>query len=107
MKIMSALRTPQENTVRDIAIDTHVCQGWDRTNFRWQQVAWPQLDRNLQPLQGKSTAAWRLDWRCGHADNSNAVVVDGEQPSEDVEPDELVVKADKGKGKKVAAQEGW
>jgi hypothetical protein len=107
VKIMSALRTLEDDTERDIAIDTHVCQGWDHTNFKWQQVVWPQLDCNLQPLRGKSTAAWRLDWRCGHADNSNAAIMDGEQPSEDVEPDDLVVKAGKAKGKQVTSQEGW
>lgn len=63
------VRTTQEKTVQDIPIHTHVSRGWDHTNSMWQKAIWPELDCNLQPLRGKYTAAWKLDWQGGAAEN--------------------------------------
>ncbi|KIM86307.1 hypothetical protein PILCRDRAFT_4817, partial [Piloderma croceum F 1598] len=64
-RIKRRLKKPHEQIMPDIPIHTHVRRGWDHTNLQWQSVVWPKLDCDLQPLQGRSTAAWRLDGRGG------------------------------------------
>ena len=71
-KIKPKVQTPQEKSGKEVVIHTHVRRGWDHTNRRWQKVIWPELDCNLQPLRGRSTAAWRLDWRSQETENSGA-----------------------------------
>jgi len=65
LKLWPRAKKPQDKVEQDIPIHRHVCRGWDHTNLQWQKVVWPKLDCKLQPLQGESTAAWRLDWQEG------------------------------------------
>ncbi|KIM71710.1 hypothetical protein PILCRDRAFT_93742 [Piloderma croceum F 1598] len=58
-------RRPKKPREQDIPIYTHVYRGWDHTNLRWQKVIWPKLDSKLQPSQGESAVAWKLDWQGG------------------------------------------
>ncbi|KIM82433.1 hypothetical protein PILCRDRAFT_820275 [Piloderma croceum F 1598] len=109
-RVMPKVQNPQEKTGQGIIIHTHVHRGWDHTNLRWQKVVWPELDCDLQPLQGRSTAAWRLDWRGQGAENAedpSSAEIDAESESSimDEEPAtdlELAVKPVKGKAREVA-----
>jgi hypothetical protein len=94
-----------------IPIHTHIHRGWDHTNLQWQKVVWPKLDCKLQPLQGESTAAWRLDWRVGErAEGTTMEEPQGQSARSagsgkgqvvDAECLEVGVKPDKGKAKRL------
>jgi len=92
------LRHPQNEAVQDIPIYNHVCQGWDYTNSEWQKIIWPKLDCNLQPLQGQSTEAWRLDW--GSRGGAGSSITNGISPEGPELPD-TVLKQDNGKGREI------
>jgi hypothetical protein len=72
-----SLRTKkaQGEAGHDIPYHHHVHRGWDHTNLRWQQVVWPKLGCNLQPLRGELVMASRMDW----AERSNAEDVNMEE----------------------------
>jgi hypothetical protein len=107
----------QEKTLQDIPIHNHVYRGWDHSNLKWQNVVWPELDCKLQPLRGKSTAAVRLDWQGGKAQNAvtkdsqgsltetgtGSSIADKEQTN-DPGSSGTAVKLDKGKAKEVAQE---
>jgi len=104
-KMMPILQKPQEKIVQDVPVHTHVRRGWDHTNLKWQNVVWPKLDCNLQPLQGKSTAAWRLDWQ-GGGKAENTITSDHQGirtcTASSIEDPEASIKSDKGKAREVA-----
>jgi hypothetical protein len=107
-KISRRMRKPRKETGQNIPTHTHVFRGWDHTNLEWQKVVWPKLDCKLQPLQGESTVAWRLDWRGD--EKVKDVIVEEPQGSSSTghgremgnrESSEVVVKLGKGKGRSV------
>jgi hypothetical protein len=115
LKIWPRNKKPSDEAEQDAPIYTHVSRGWDHTNLQWQKVVWPKLDCNLQPLQGHSTAAWRLDWQ-GGGRTEDVTIEDIEAqgpltgmlagssmavktPTEGPEFQETAVKPDKGKAR--------
>ena len=101
------VRITQKKTVQDIPIHTHISRGWDHTNSMWQRVIWPELDCNLQPLRGKYTAAWKLDWQGGTAENVLATDPQGSSAGRGAgssmnQPGTSEVAVCKGKGKEKA-----